>query len=278
MWHRSRLLRGLSIISLNAFLTILIIHVFMTPRPLVHEIDTIGFVREDPPAQAIEQQQTHIADSEKIQPSDDNERNQSRILVQKDGRYVLSNVFIRLNQVYFVTNDPNISFPSLLCATAELPPYFMTSSYCNIKVLSPVQFLQEYQMMDIEKDSILDNALILEGLNSENAYHIIWEAVIPAISILLEDGDLPRDPSEAAQYFQDNNWSIIWMDFDSLTSTLNDNWWKELLPTIRNPTRGPMYLVRRLIIGTNGRCAHYGTSVFGESLFDPFYPNHILQS
>jgi hypothetical protein len=134
------------------------------------------------------------------------------------------------------------------------------------------------QMMDIEKDSILDNALILEGLNSENAYHIIWEAVIPAFSILLEDGDLPRDPSEAAQYFQDNNWSIIWMDFDSLTSTLNDNWWKELLPTIRNPTRGPMYLVRRLIIGTNGRCAHYGTSVFGESLFDPFYPNHTLQS
>ena len=183
---------------------------------------------------------------------------QSHIIKNKDGRYVLSNVFVWSDYIYFITDEPNVTIPPLLCSTVDQPAVFTV--HCNIEVLSRFKFVLSYPNDIMGQYQTIDKALILKSLNPGNSYHIIWETMIPAISMLLEDGDLPRDPLETVRYFQKQNWSLFFTHDWSYYNELNRNWWTELLPNIHIASPGPVYLVKKLIVGTRGRCAHSGTS------------------
>jgi len=78
------------------------------------------------------------------------------------------------------------------------------------------------------------------------------------------------------QYFKDEKWSLFFTDDESFSVQLNLDWWRELLPNLQVLPKGPLYRVQQLIIGTRGRCAHYGMFSFDRNILQAVFAYNLF--
>jgi len=124
---------------------------------------------------------------------------------------VLSNVIgLDYREILFLSDDP-VDISPVLCSTVDQPDIFAET--CTVRVISRAED-KIHRTRAIEECSVT-NALMMVSPAPPNPYHLVYEEMMPAYGMMLEDGQLPRDPTEAVQHLRFNDWGVFFPIFDN---------------------------------------------------------------
>ena len=102
-----------------------------------------------------------------------------------------------------------------------------------------------------------DVGVALARLNPSNAYHSIFEDMIPAAAMLGLVGNMSVDPAVTLRRLQERRWGLFVVDRGG--DLLDRKFWRECLPEIAMVQPSDLaYRVDKLQAGTQASCAHWG--------------------
>lgn len=183
-------------------------------------------------------------------------------------RCVFTNAVVA-DGVIWLYSRAALHVPPVLCSAANQPaPY---RHLCDVRVSSdPVAYGE--LLGSAKRSKSFDVAVAVHRLNPTNAYHAVWEDMLPALGMMRWGGGLPADAHGVMRHLRAQKWGVTVVDHmgpDQL-----DGWlWEELLPevTVVHPSGAPVRAAK-LIAGTAVGCAHWGHCApldRAQGTFDP---------
>ena len=160
---------------------------------------------------------------------------------------VLHNVIITEGVIWLYRKDSPTVVPPMMCSTANIPVPFLT--LCQIHVVTDVaEFVK--LLGKTSSTPRFDVGVALHRLNPSNAYHSIFEDMIPAAAMLGLVGNLSIDPAVTLHRLQERRWGLFVVD--SRSGDLSDRkLWRDFLPEIAMVQSSDLaYRVDKLHAGT----------------------------
>lgn len=170
-------------------------------------------------------------------------------------RCVFTNAIVDKGVIWLYSRNRDLVVPPMLCSAVSHPDAYRR--LCDVRVsTNPVAYRE---LLGRAKDHhSFDLAVALYRLNPTNAYHSVWEDMLPALGMMRWAGQLPADAKEAMRRLRAARWGLAVVDH--LGADLVDKrLWQELLPevTVAHPNGSPIWAAK-LLAGTNTGCAHWG--------------------
>lgn len=168
---------------------------------------------------------------------------------------VFHGVIVQEGAIWLYRKDVPTVVPPVLCSTANQPSFH--ASLCKVHVITDVQNFVKL-LRKTSSTPHFDVGVALHRLNPSNAYHTIYEDMIPAAAMLGLLSNMSVDPALTMHSLRERRWGLFLVD-DYGSSPLDKRFWREFLPEIAmvHPSRFA-YRVGKMIAGTQASCAHWG--------------------
>lgn len=168
---------------------------------------------------------------------------------------VFRNVIVKDGAIWLYHEDANVTVPTMLCSAVNKPPLYVHE--CKVHVVSNMTAFSQL-LLETADTPRFDLGVALHRLNPYNAYHAIFEDMIPGTAMMRRVGNLSIDAAETLRSLQQRRWGLFLMDGYG-GAPLDKNFWQAYLPEVAmmQPS-GLAYRVTKLIAGTQASCAHWG--------------------
>ena len=187
-------------------------------------------------------------------------------------RCVLHNVVVQKGVIYYYAEDPFIAVPPMLCSMVNKPETF--AAPCDVRVLSDSTVFAAL-LAQTERTQNFKFGLTLKRLNPGNAYHLLFEDMIPAMALIYKGGNITSsDPLPALlQTLMQQHWGLFLTDHHA-GALMDKHFWQEFYPEVNmlQPSNDVSYRVKTLLAGTGTNCVHWGHCQPSDrtvGIFDP---------
>jgi hypothetical protein len=157
--------------------------------------------------------------------------------------------------------DPSAAPPSLLCSTTNGPEKH--TKPCDVRFAADA-FAWRTLLDATTESRRFATGVALYRLNPGNAYHVLFEDMIPIVANLLDrtGGTAVSDSpghADVKQHQARAPWGLFVTDRKITAKAMEDKFWNELLPevTVVHPTT-EVYHVDTLLAGSGVPCSHWG--------------------
>ncbi len=184
---------------------------------------------------------------------------QSRFVCHGDAtetrQCIFRNVIVKDGAIWLYHADPHVTVPPMLCSTVNQPSPYVDE--CQVHVVSSTRAFAQL-LRETAGTPRFDLGVALSRLNPSNAYHAIFEEMIPATAMMRRVGNVSMDAAETLRSLQQRRWGLFVMDGHG-GAPLDKHFWQAYLPEVAmmQPS-GLAYRVTKLIAGTQASCAHWG--------------------
>lgn len=188
-------------------------------------------------------------------------------------RCIFQNVVVQRGVIYYYAEDPLIAtVPPMLCSMVNMPE--MYAAPCDVRVISDPTAIATI-LAQTNKTENFNLGLALHRLNPGNAYHLLFEDMIPAMAMIYNASHITsNDPVPAILHTLKQQDVGIFLT-DHHAGTLMDRiFWKEFYPevTVLPLSNNVSYHVKTLVVGTRTNCVHWNhckVTNRTRGIFDP---------
>ena len=175
--------------------------------------------------------------------------------------------------IYYYAEDPLVvTVPPMLCSMVNTPE--MSAAPCDVRVLSDPPAIATL-LAQTNKRQHVNLGLALNRLNPGNAYHLLFEDMIPAVAMIYKASHITsKDPVPAILHTLKQQDLGIFVTDHHTDNTMDKRFWKEFYPevTMLPVSSDVSYRVKTLLAGTGTNCVHWGhCNVINRTrgIFDP---------
>jgi len=175
------------------------------------------------------------------------------------GRCIFRDVLFAEGVIWAFTDSPPEQVPPLLCTSANSNNNIGGQNFvrfCEVKFV-PVADRARMEAMYQDAKCFVDKAVVFSRLFPSNAYHVVFEDMVPVYSMMRAGLNLSSEPVNAMHDFADSSWAVMFSDSKGQAS-MDPLFWKELLPEVRLVYTADACWARTLVAGSMNSCGHWG--------------------
>ena len=174
-------------------------------------------------------------------------------------RCVFQNVIVQGGVIYYYAEDPLVvTVPPMLCSMVNTPE--MNAAPCEVRVLSDPTAIATL-LAQTNKIQHFNLGLALHRLNPGNAYHLLFEDMIPAVAMIYKATNITsNDPVPAILHTLKQQDVGLFVTDHHTGKLMDKRFWKAFYPelTVLPVSSKFSYRVKTLLAGTGTNCVHWG--------------------